>query len=175
MMQDMYERARQVRLAVFDVDGVLTDGKLYYTETGEELKVFDVRDGQGIKMLADSGVRIAIITSRCSGAVTRRAENLGIELVFQGIQNKLETFGTMLTKLGMPATAVAYMGDDLVDAAVLKRCGFAISVPEAPAPVRELAHYVTRAGGGHGAAREACEFIMRAQGTLGAQLAAYLQ
>jgi 3-deoxy-D-manno-octulosonate 8-phosphate phosphatase (KDO 8-P phosphatase) len=174
-MQEVYDRARPVRLAIFDVDGVLTDGRLYYGATGEEMKVFNVRDGHGIRMLGESGVRVALLTSRSSRAVALRAKDLGIELVFQGISDKLSTFETLLKQLQLGPAATAYMGDDLIDVPVLRRCGFAISVPEAPAAVRGAAHYVTQAGGGLGAAREACELIMQAQGTFDARLAAYLR
>jgi 3-deoxy-D-manno-octulosonate 8-phosphate phosphatase (KDO 8-P phosphatase) len=173
-MQDVYSRARAIRLAIFDVDGVLTDGRLYYTDSGEELKVFDVRDGHGMKMLQASGVGLAIITSRTSRSVARRAENLGIEHLFQGVQDKLTTLRSLASRLGVDVPACAYMGDDWIDLPVLTRCGLALSVPEAPAAVRSRVHYVTRAGGGRGAVREACELIMQAQGTFEARLAAFL-
>jgi 3-deoxy-D-manno-octulosonate 8-phosphate phosphatase (KDO 8-P phosphatase) len=173
-MQDVHERARAIRLAAFDVDGVLTDGRLYYSERGEELKVFDVRDGHGLKMLQQSGVRLALITSRRSRAVELRAANLGIDLVHQGVAEKRAVFESLLAKLGLEPAATAYMGDDLIDLPVLRRCGLALSVPEAPAVVRESAHYVTRSPAGRGAVREACELIMRAQGSLEASIAAYL-
>ena len=173
MMQDVYQRASAIRLAIFDVDGVLTDGRLYYTERGEELKVFDVRDGHGLKMLQESGVRLALITSRESGAVALRAANLGIDLCYQGVGDKLASYEALLAQLRLDRTAAAYMGDDLIDLPVLRRCGLALSVPDAPAAVRQQAHYVTTAPGGRGAVREASELIMRAQGTLDASIAAY--
>lgn len=173
-MQDVYSRARGVALAVFDVDGVLTDGGLHYGEHGDELKVFDVRDGHGMKILQATGVRVAIITSRTSHAVAHRARNLGIDFVYQGVDDKLASFEALTQKLGIGASACAYMGDDWVDLPVLTRCGLAITVPDAPAVVRERAHYVTRAAAGRGAAREACELIMQAQGTFDAQLARFL-
>ena len=173
-MQDVYSRARAVRLVVFDVDGVLTDGSLYFHDNGSETKVFDVRDGHGLKMLQASGVALAIITSRRSTCVARRAENLGIELLFQGIERKLSTFQELAASLGLEARHCAYMGDDWVDLPVLTRCGLALSVPEAPASVRSRVHYVTQAGGGRGAVREACELIMQAQGTFDSRLAPYL-
>jgi 3-deoxy-D-manno-octulosonate 8-phosphate phosphatase (KDO 8-P phosphatase) len=174
-LQDVYSRARLVRLAVFDVDGVLTDGGLHYSDSGEETKVFNVRDGHGIKMLQASGVEIAIITSRSSRCVAHRAANLGVELLFQGVENKLESFRSLIARLALEPSACAYMGDDWVDLPVMTRCGLAITVPEAPAVVRERAQYVTRAGGGRGAAREACELIMQAQGTFETRLASYLE
>ena len=173
-MQDVYSRARTIRLAVFDVDGVLTDGGLYYSDSGEEIKVFDVRDGHGMKMLQASGVELAIITSRKSECVARRTRNLGIEHVFQGVDDKLATLRALLQKLTLDLPACAYMGDDWVDLPVLTRCGLALSVPDAHSEVLNPAHYVTRAAGGRGAVREACELIMRAQGTYEARLASFL-
>jgi 3-deoxy-D-manno-octulosonate 8-phosphate phosphatase (KDO 8-P phosphatase) len=173
-MDEVYARARGIRLAIFDVDGVLTDGGLHYSDSGEESKVFDVRDGLGMKALQTSGVELAIITSRRSGCVARRAENLGIELLFQGVEHKLNAFGQLAASLGLEARHCAYMGDDWVDLPVLTRCGLAVSVPEAPEAVKSRVHYVTRAGGGRGAVREACELIMQAQGTFEKQLAPFL-
>lgn len=172
-MQEVYKRAERLRLAVFDVDGVLTDGTLYYSHNGEEMKAFNVRDGHGMKMLQASGVRLAIITSRSSRCVESRAHDLGITLLFQGVSDKLDAFEQLLGREKLDAAAAAYLGDDLVDLPVLRRCGLAVAVPEAPQAVRQQAHYVTQAAGGRGAARELCELIMRAQGTFDAQLAVY--
>ena len=171
---DIYERARRIRLAIFDVDGVLTDGTLYYAGAGEELKAFNVRDGHGMKMLQASGVTLAIITSRTSRAVELRMRNLGIDLVYQGASEKTAAFDELLRTLDLAPDAASYMGDDVIDLPVLRRCGLALTVPEAPLLVRRHAHYVTAARGGRGAVREACEFIMQFQGTLDAQLARYL-
>ena len=173
-MQDIHARARRIRLAAFDVDGVLTDGALYLTDSGEEIKAFNTLDGHGLKMLRESGVELAIITGRTSKSVALRAKNLGIELLYQGVEDKAHAFAELLAARGLDAAAAAYMGDDVVDLPVLIRCGFALSVPDAPLLVRQHAHYVTRAAGGRGAVREACEFIMHAQGTLDARLRAYL-
>jgi 3-deoxy-D-manno-octulosonate 8-phosphate phosphatase (KDO 8-P phosphatase) len=173
-MQQIYQKAQAIKLAIFDVDGVLTDGGLHYSDSGDEVKIFDVRDGHGMKMLQASGVGLAIITGRRSKCVARRAENLGIDLLYQGVEDKISAFQALIAKLGLEACACAYMGDDWVDLPVLARCGLALSVPEAPAIVRERVHYVTRAGGGRGAAREACELIMQAQGTFEPRLAAFL-
>ncbi len=172
-MQDVYERARNIRLAAFDVDGVLTDGTLYYSDSGGEIKAFNVQDGHGMKMLKDSGVALAIISSRRSAALEARARNLGIELLFQGVPDKLAAFQELLERSGVAAKACAYVGDDLVDLPVLKRCGLAVAVPDAPAIVRHHAHYVTRAAGGKGAVREVSELILHAQGKLAARIAEY--
>jgi 3-deoxy-D-manno-octulosonate 8-phosphate phosphatase (KDO 8-P phosphatase) len=162
-MQDIHQRARGVRLAAFDVDGVLTDGRLYYSARGEELKVFDVKDGHGLKMLQAAGVTLALVTSRSSQAVALRAANLGIDLVFQGVENKLATLDALLGERGLRPEDAFFMGDDYVDLAVMRHCGFACTVPDAPRELREAAHYVTGARGGRGAVREACEFVLRAQ------------
>lgn len=173
-MQEIYTRARNLRVAVFDVDGVLTDGTLYYLPTGEELKAFNVHDGHGMKMLQESGVMLAIISSRSSPCVEERARNLGIDLLYQGAGDKLAAFNALLAHCGVTADACSFIGDDVVDITVMRRCGLAASVPDAPALVRRQAHYVTRARGGHGAVRELCELIMQAQGTRSARLAHYL-
>jgi 3-deoxy-D-manno-octulosonate 8-phosphate phosphatase (KDO 8-P phosphatase) len=169
-MQEIYNRARSVRVAVFDVDGVLTDGALYYTDPGAEMKAFSVRDGHGIRMLGENGVAAAIITSRSSGALAARARNLGIELLYQGASDKLAAFDDLLGRCRVGAEACVYVGDDLVDVPVMQRCGLAVAVSDAPAPVRRVAQYVTRARGGRGAVREICEIILHAQGSLGTQL-----
>ena len=172
-MQDIHARARRVRHAIFDVDGVLTDGALVFSGSGEELKVFNVLDGHGMKLLQASGVALAVITSRASRAVEERMRNLGIDSLFQGAQEKLPAFNQLIERQGIAAEAAAFIGDDLQDLPVLKRCGFAATVPDAAAAVRRHAHYVTRARGGRGAVREFCELIMHAQGTLTARQAAF--
>ncbi|MBY0576203.1 MAG: HAD hydrolase family protein [Gallionellaceae bacterium] len=168
-------RAKLIRLMAFDVDGVMTDGGLYLSDSGEEFKRFNSLDGHGMKMLKASGVEIAIITGRTSRCVEARAQNLGVAHVFQGVENKLETMLHLLNKLKLPREAAAYMGDDVVDLAVMRHVGLAITVPESPQLVRAHSAYITQRGGGHGAVREACELIMSAQGTLDAQLAPYLK
>ncbi len=167
-------RAKLIRLIAFDVDGIMTDGGLYYSDSGEEFKRFNSQDGHGLKMLRASGVEIALITGRTSRCVAARAENLGIAHVYQGVENKLEVMVGLLDKLKLPRDAAAYMGDDVVDLPAMLRVGLAISVPDAPQVVRDRAHYVTRRDGGQGAVREACELLMSAQGTLDTQLAPYL-
>lgn len=173
-MTDALERARQVRLMAFDVDGVLTDGTLYYTDQGTELKAFHTLDGLGMKMLQGAGVELALISGRRSQAVASRAANLGVVRLFQGVEDKLVVFERVRGELGLDADACGFMGDDLPDLPVLRRCGFAATVPEAPEAVRAHAHYVSRAPGGRGAAREVCELILRARGALDAAVARYL-
>ena len=174
-MQNVYDRARGIKLAAFDVDGVLTDGTLYLTDGGEEIKAFNSLDGHGMKMLRESGVELAIITGRTSRIVELRAKNLGVGLVYQGVEDKARAFAELLAARRLDAAAVAYMGDDVVDLPVLTRCGLALSVPDAPLFVRQRVHYVSRAGGGRGAVREVCELIMHAQGTLEQKLQTYLK
>jgi len=160
-------------MLVFDVDGVLTDGSLFFGDDGQEYKAFNSRDGHGIKMLRAAGVEAGIITGRSSQVVLHRMRNLGITRIHQGADDKLAAFEAMLVAEGLTAGQIAYMGDDIVDLPVLRRCGLAVTVPNAPAEVLARCHYITRAGAGQGAAREVCELIMRAQGTWAAQLALY--
>ena len=168
-------RAKLIRLMAFDVDGVMTDGGLFLSDSGEEFKRFNSLDGHGLKMLRASGVEVAIITGRTSRCVELRAQNLGISHVHQGVENKLEAMIGLLDKLRLPRDAAAFMGDDVVDLPVMRNVGLAITVPESPQLVREHSAYVTQRSGGHGAVREACELIMAAQGTLDAQLAPFLK
>ncbi|MBI1174848.1 MAG: HAD hydrolase family protein [Sideroxydans sp.] len=167
-------QAKSIRLIAFDIDGIMTDGGLYLADSGEEFKRFNSLDGHGLKMLKASGVELAIITGRTSRCVELRAKNLGINHLFQGIENKLATMQSLLRQLNIPADAAAYMGDDVVDLPVMRRMALAATVPEAPQVVRDHAHYVTRRNGGHGAVREVCELIMSAQGTLDKQIAPYM-
>lgn len=171
----LHSKARAVRLMIFDVDGVLTDGRLYVTETGAEMKAFHTLDGHGMKMLMASGVRIALLTGRHSGAVTHRAADLGISHVLQGVTDKRAGFTELLAQTGMQAAQCGYLGDDVVDLPVMRRCALALATREAPELVRRHAHHVCSSAAGAGAAREACELVMRAQGTLDAALAAWLE
>ena len=172
---ELDQRARQGRVLLLDVDGVLTDGTLYYSGDGEALKAFNIQDGLGIKMLQASGVEVAIITGRTSRALELRAQNLGIRHVHQGAQRKVTALTDVLHALDLGAESAACIGDDLPDLPLFTRCGFAATVPDAPEQVRRCAHYVTRRAGGRGAVREICELIMAAQGTFQAQLAPYLE
>ena len=173
-MQDLIKKARHIALAVFDVDGVLTDGGLILGEDGAEFKIFHVRDGQGLVLLRDSGCKVAVITARNSKIVAERMNSLGIEHVYQGQSDKGKAFAGLLMKLGLDARQTAYVGDDLLDLPAMKCAGLAVAVADAHPVVRAQAHWVTAARGGHGAAREVCEFIMEAQGTLQAAIRKYL-
>jgi 3-deoxy-D-manno-octulosonate 8-phosphate phosphatase (KDO 8-P phosphatase) len=157
-------RARDVRLMIFDVDGVLTDGTLWYGPRGEALKAFSAHDGHGIKLLAARGVRVALLSGRRSRAVTVRARELGIREVHQGVDDKLAVFAKLLGKHRLNAAAAGFMGDELVDLPVLERCGFACAPREAPEAVRSRVHYVTEAPAGRGAVREVSDLLVRARG-----------
>jgi 3-deoxy-D-manno-octulosonate 8-phosphate phosphatase (KDO 8-P phosphatase) len=169
------ERIKPLRLIAFDVDGVLTDGGLYLSDSGEEFKRFNSLDGQGLKMLKASGVELAIITGRTSKCVELRARNLGITRLYQGVEDKLATMQALLAELNIAPEAAAFMGDDVIDMPVMRRVGLALSVPEAPQIVRDHAHYVSQRNAGYGAVREVCELILAAQNTLDTQLAPYLR
>ncbi len=168
------ERARSVKLMAFDVDGVLTDGALYLADSGEEWKRFHTLDGLGLKLLAGAGVELALVTGRSSRVVAKRAAELGIAHLFQGVEDKLAALEQLRARLGLAMSACGYMGDDLPDLPLLVRCGFAATVPDAPEAVRARAHYVSRLPGGGGAVREVCEVILAAQGALGRAHARYL-
>ena len=171
---DARSRASRIRLMAFDVDGVMTDGGLCYTDDGHELKTFNVQDGLGVKLLQRGGVELASVTGRSSGVVAARAADLGIEHVFQGVADKRATVGELLARLGFHWPECAFMGDDLIDLPVMMRCGLAIAPANARPVVRERAHALTDSAGGHGAVREAAEFILAAQGKLDHLLAGYL-
>jgi 3-deoxy-D-manno-octulosonate 8-phosphate phosphatase (KDO 8-P phosphatase) len=167
-------QARNLKLMAFDVDGVLTDGALYFTAQGDEMKAFNSQDGHGMKMLAGSGVLLAIITGRSSRAVELRAQNLGIEMLLQGIGDKRGAMQGLLEKLGLDFADAGYMGDDVVDLPLLSACGFSATVPNGHALLQSRVDYVARASAGRGAVREVCELILSAQGKLEAALAPYL-
>ncbi len=173
-MNDILERAKNIRLVIFDVDGVLTDGSIFIGDDGQEYKAFHSRDGHGMKMLQFSGVQIAIITGRTSAVVTHRVADLGIEHVYQGQRDKTGAFESLLTSLDLEESQTAYVGDDVVDLPVMRRVGLAIAVQDAHPLVIKHAHWQTPSCGGHGAARDVCELIMQAQETLDAQLRHYL-
>ena len=174
MNKRLIARAHRIRLAIFDVDGVLTDGTIYLSERGEEMKAFSVLDGLGLKMLSASGIITALLSGRKSKVVALRAKEIGISHLIQGADDKLDSYRRLLRKLDLAEEETSFMGDDLPDLPVLRRCGLAFSVPDAPEVVRSHVHHVTRASGGQGAAREACEFMLKARGTLENQLRAYL-
>lgn len=168
------QRAKTIKLAIFDVDGVMTDGRLYFLADGSEFKTFNTLDGHGIKMLIASGVLTAIISGRTTPVVERRANNLGIQHLYQGREDKLAVLEELLAELGLDYSQAAYLGDDLPDLPVIRRVGLGMAVANANSFVRQQAHGVTSARGGEGAVREFCELILDAQGNLEAAQAAYL-
>jgi 3-deoxy-D-manno-octulosonate 8-phosphate phosphatase (KDO 8-P phosphatase) len=172
--EDALQRAKRVKLMLFDVDGVLTDGRLWYGPDGETHKAFHVFDGFGIKLLMQAGISVGVLSGRQSPAVAARAAELGIAHLLQGIDDKKSAFEVLALRLGVPADETGFMGDEVVDLPVLRRCGFACAPAGAQALVLAHAHYVTHAAAGGGAAREVCEYLLRAQGRLEAALAGYL-
>ena len=166
--------AGQLKLMAFDVDGVLTDGTLWFTSAGDETKGFSSIDGHGLKMLREGGVELAIITGRHSRAVELRAQNLGIAHLCQGVEDKRAVLLELASQMGFAPAQCGYMGDDVVDLPVLRACGFAATVPEGEPLVQRHVQYVASRPAGHGAVREVCEYILAAQGKLDALLARYL-
>ena len=174
-MRDVLAKAARIRLVVFDVDGVLTDGSLFLGDDGQEYKAFHSRDGHGMKLLQAAGVEIGIITGRTSEVVGHRMESLGIEHVYQGQLDKLPAFEDLLGKVGIGAEEVAYVGDDVVDLPILVRVGLAIAVADAHPLVVRHSHWQTPHAGGRGAGRDVCELILEGHGQLEAVLGRYLE
>ena len=167
--------AQGIKLVIFDVDGVLTDGSLFFGDDGQEYKAFNSKDGHGMKMLQDSGVIIGIITGRQSEVVKHRMKNLKITHVYQGKLDKLPAFEQLIADLGLTPEEVAYVGDDVMDLPVMIRVALAIAPQDAHELAKQHAHWVTPNGGGRGAARDVCEFIMRAQGNWDGIVQSYLK
>lgn len=159
-------KAAQVTLAVFDVDGIMTDGRLFYSSQGSEIKAFNVKDGLGIKLLQKHSITTAIITGRSSPLLERRAKELGITNVIQGREDKLVALKELQATLGVPFEHIAYIGDDLPDLPAIKAVGFGATVVDGDAWVKQQADWITQKPGGSGAAREFCEFILDAKGLL---------
>lgn len=173
--QTLIKKAKQLKLLILDVDGVLTDGRLFFDNNGVEYKCFHARDGHGIKLLRQTGVEVAVISGRKSNSVALRMQSLGIELVYQGHENKIAAFEDIINKLGIGAEQAAHIGDDVLDLPIMHRVGLAIAVQDANFAVKQRADWCTQTAGGRGAVREVCDFIMQAQGTYNALLATYLQ
>lgn len=174
MAPDLNDIARHIRLLVLDVDGVLTDGKLYYGGEGEQLKTFNTQDGHGIKMLRRAGVEVGIITGRKSRAVEYRAKELGIHLVIQGREDKFVALGELLVRYPCELEHIAFMGDDWPDLGAMTRVGLGLTVANAHPNVQKLAQWTSRAKGGEGAVREACDWLLQARGAFDSALATYL-
>ena len=174
-MQHIIEKSKKLKLLMLDVDGVLTDGKLFFDNEGNEYKSFHARDGHGIKLLQQTGVAVAVISGRKSVTVERRMKQLGIELVYQGYENKILAFEEILEKIAISPEQVAHVGDDLLDLPLMKRVGLSIAVRDANFAVKQYADWCTTLAGGCGAVREVCDLIMQAQGNFDDILNSYLQ
>jgi 3-deoxy-D-manno-octulosonate 8-phosphate phosphatase (KDO 8-P phosphatase) len=161
-------RLARLKLMVFDVDGVLTDAGLWYTEQGETIKRFNALDGHGLKMLTVSGIQVALVTGRESPIIARRAAELGLGAVMQNVRDKGAVLNELTTRYGVTLEQTGFMGDDLIDLPAMQRAGFSATVPDAPAYITQAAHWVAEKRGGHGAARECCDLILAAQQRLGA-------
>ncbi len=161
---DVYQRAQNIRLLILDVDGVLTDGRLYFDAKGEALKVFHVRDGHGIKLAQRAGIEIALLSGRRSDAAYHRARELGINRFHEGLRDKVAVLEEIMAAMGIQAAQVAMVGDDLVDLPIMSRAGLAVAVADAVPEVLAAAHWVTSLPGGHGAVRQVCDLLIKAQG-----------
>ena len=171
----MKERLQKVKMLLLDVDGVLTDGRIIYSSDGTETKAFDVKDGHGLKMIQRAGVEVGIITGRQSTVVEHRAKELGINIVYQGVKDKLVPFREILDTCSLSADEIAYVGDDIVDLPILLRVGFAATVADALPEVRERVHYVSERKGGKAAVREICDLILKESGRWDSVAAKYFQ
>jgi len=161
---ELIEKLKDVALLLLDVDGVLTDGQITYTEQGHEIKSFNVRDGLGIRLAMDGGIRVGIVTARTSEALRHRCRNLDIDLVFDGVRDKGAALAVVVKKTGVPPHRIAFVGDDLLDLPLMKRVGLSVAVSDAHDLVLEHADWVTTRGGGRGAVREVCEALLRSRG-----------
>lgn len=170
----LIQKAKNISLLILDVDGVLTDGVVYYGRDDEEVKGFHLHDGLGLKLLLRAGIQVAIISGKKSLAVERRLQELKIKHFYLGHEEKLPAYLELKAKLGLADEQIAYMGDDLPDLCILSRVGLAISVPCAPKVIHDHVHFVTKKPGGHGAVREVCEFILEAQGKYLPMIQSYL-
>ena len=171
--QKARQKAGRIRLAVFDVDGVMTDGTILLGDNGVEFKAYNVHDGLGLVMLQQAGIEVAVISSRCSRAVSKRMLRLGVKYVIQGVTDKAQALTELLQELGVDYTAVAFVGDDLIDLPAMTRAGMAIAVANARPEVLARADWITTAPGGHGGVREVCEMLLEAQGKLSDRIKKY--
>ncbi|MDA3969904.1 MAG: HAD-IIIA family hydrolase [Desulfobulbaceae bacterium] len=172
--KNCFDRAREIKLLLLDVDGVLTDGTITYTDEGVELKSFNVKDGFGLNLLRQAGVEVGIITARSSKALIRRCQDLKIDHLHQGKRHKVEVYKSMLADLHLEPHQVAYVGDDWLDLPMFGQVGFAVTVADGMEELKEVAHYTTKSSGGRGAVREVCDLIIDAKGKYESLLAGYL-
>lgn len=171
---ELQARAQRIKLLLLDVDGVLTDGRLYFSNQGDEFKTFSTLDGHGIKMLQKSGVKVGIITGRTSNLVAKRASDLGIQILVQGREDKWDALQEILSTHPVALEEIAFMGDDWPDLTVMCRVGLSLTPANGHHTVVERAHWQSQARGGEGAVREACDMLMKAQNTFDSLLASYL-
>lgn len=174
-MSEAMRKAAAVALLGLDVDGVLTDGTLYFSSAGDEIKAFSSLDGHGIKMLQKAGIEVAIISGRRSRALELRAENLGVKALFMGVEDKTACMASLLAARQLSFAQAGYMGDDVVDLPILRACGFSATVADGHEDVRRRVDYIASTGGGRGAVREVCDMILRAQGHWDRLMAEYLR
>ena len=174
-LSEFNQKARHLKLLILDVDGVLTDGRLFFDERGGEYKFFHARDGHGIKLLMQAGVEVAVVSGRKSKPVAMRLKNLGIEHIYQGQEDKTVAFDELIGKLSIAAGHTAHMGDDVIDLPIMRRAGLAIAVNDAHDAVKEYADWCTELVGGAGAVREVCDLILQAQGKYQAIIENYLK
>ena len=160
----MKEKLEKIKLLLLDVDGVMTDGRIIYSNDGQETKAFDVKDGHGLKLIQRAGIQVGIITGRESQVVIKRAEELGIEFLYQLSRNKMEPYLEILDKTGLSDEEVAYVGDDVVDLPVLSRVGFSATVCDAVEDIKPYVDYITERPGGRGAVREICDLLLKQSG-----------
>ncbi|MDT8282189.1 MAG: 3-deoxy-manno-octulosonate-8-phosphatase KdsC [Gammaproteobacteria bacterium] len=173
-MQDIINKAKNIKLVIFDVDGVMTDGGLFFDDNGGQYKAFNSLDGHGLRMLQECGVKVAIITGRKSELVKHRMNDLGVSLVYQGYRDKTPAFEALLKQVNLKKSEITYVGDDVVDLPIMSQLDFAIAVQNAHPFVKQHAHWITSRSGGHGAVRDVCEFILEAKGLLNDKLNSYL-
>jgi 3-deoxy-D-manno-octulosonate 8-phosphate phosphatase (KDO 8-P phosphatase) len=169
------DRAKKIKVVIFDIDGVMTNGGLMLGDDGLEYKNFHSQDGLGLKLLRNTGIQMAIITGRTSNVVVKRAENIKIKKIYQGVEDKLQAFAQVLEDFSVSPQECAFMGDDVVDLPPMRRCGLAVTVPHAMPLVKQYSHYITSREAGFGAVRELCELIMQAQNTFDQQMAEFLK
>lgn len=172
---DLHSKAHNIRLVAFDIDGIMTDGRLYFTSLGDEIKAFNVKDGLGLNLLRKSGVEVAIITGRTSELVSRRARDLKIDKLVQGREDKKIALQELMQRENLTADQIAYMGDDLPDLPAIRYAGLGVTVADALPIVKQHADFITEAKGGEGAVREFCDWLLQAQGNLDRVLEPYLR
>jgi len=168
------DKAKKIKLVVFDIDGVMTDGSLFFGDDGQEYKAFHSLDGHGLRMLQECGVKVAVITGRKSNVVEHRMRDLGVTLIYQGYRDKTPAFEALLAEVKLPLDEITYVGDDVVDLPIMSQLGFAIATQNAHPFVKQHAHWITERSGGRGAARDVVEFILEAKGLLDDKLNSYL-